>query len=102
MLNPYTTFAGYAIPHPSIFSMNLRIETVSNVEADGNNCVLDLRQISSSPSEKKKKSKGESVSNTNIGATQILLKSCDDLENICDTIENKFDKAVELFFSNKN
>ncbi|KAK6589986.1 hypothetical protein RS030_192954 [Cryptosporidium xiaoi] len=101
MLNPYTTFAGYAIPHPSIFSMNLRIETVSNVETEDSNRVLDLRQ-NVNCSSGRKKYKEELISNKSIGATQILLKSCDDLEKICDMIENKFDKAVESFYSDKS
>lgn len=97
MLNPYTTFAGYAIPHPSISIMNLRIETLSNVETEQKNFVLDLRDNSIDSKVDKKKN---AFSVNNIGATYVLLKSCDDLDLICNAIENKFNDAIKLFYSN--
>lgn len=96
MLNPNTTFAGYAIPHPSISSMNLRIETLSNVEADNKNFFIDLKTVPSSSLDKKGIAKKK---NDRVGATQVLLKACDDLNLICNKIEDKFDKAVQAYLS---
>ncbi|TRY52069.1 RNA polymerase Rpb3/Rpb11 dimerization domain containing protein [Cryptosporidium tyzzeri] len=96
MLNPNTTFAGYAIPHPSIPTMNLRIETISNVEVDNKNYNLDLKAAPSPSLDKKSSSKKQ---NSKVGATQILLKACDDLNLICNKIEDKFDKAVQVHLS---
>ncbi|KAH8584133.1 DNA-directed RNA polymerase subunit [Cryptosporidium sp. chipmunk genotype I] len=93
MLNPNTTFAGYAIPHPSISTMNLRIETISNLEVDNKNYVLDLKTVPSLSPVKKGSSK---MQDGKVGATQVLLKACDDLGLICNKIEDKFDKAVHV------
>ncbi|OII72148.1 uncharacterized protein cubi_01481 [Cryptosporidium ubiquitum] len=96
MLNPNTTFAGYAIPHPSISTMNLRIETLSNVEVDNKNCFLDLKTVPNSSLDRKNNTKKK---NDKVGATQVLLKACDDLNSICNKIEDKFDKAVQIYLS---
>lgn len=98
MLNPNTTFAGYAIPHPSISTMNLRIETISNVDNDGRDCVLDLSAAGNSASDKKSSKRKQS---DKVGATQVLLKACDNLNSICNKIEDKFDKAVQIYLSSK-
>lgn len=98
MLNQNTTFAGYAIPHPSISTMNLRIETISNVDNDNKDNVLDLKTASNSVSDKKGSRKKQS---NKVGATQVLLKACDDLNLICNKIEDKFDMAVQTYLSSK-
>ncbi|KAJ1608900.1 hypothetical protein OIY81_2029 [Cryptosporidium canis] len=98
MLNPNTTFAGYAIPHPSISMMNLRIETISKVDVDNKDVVLNLNEAGDKSSYKKNSKRKQS---DKIGATDVLLKACDDLNLICNKVEDKFDKAVNIYLSGK-
>ncbi|KAF7459222.1 DNA-directed RNA polymerase I and III subunit RPAC2 [Cryptosporidium felis] len=98
MLNPNTTFAGYAIPHPSISTMNLRIETLSNIESGENSLILDLKSAQSAKGISNKKASAVNQGER-VGATSVLLKSCDDLNLICDRIEDQFDKAIKQFTS---
>ncbi|EEA06077.1 DNA-directed RNA polymerases I and III subunit RPAC2, putative [Cryptosporidium muris RN66] len=102
MLNPSTTFAGYAIPHPSISSMNLRIETVSNVDYGKEDQIFKLED----KFDDTKKTKQDIIihsnnSINNLGgrpnALGVLRKACKDLLDICDTIEMRFDEAIHNF-----
>jgi DNA-directed RNA polymerase I and III subunit RPAC2 len=100
--SPDVEFCGYSIPHPSEAVMNLRIQTWG----ESNNPDSDPDPLRANIPSSRRENGGLTlrflfpflpVCTDNVSVFAVLRKALDDLEDLCDVVEDKFTTARDQF-----